>query len=229
MKQGWYKEESQIQNFLKNIKGLTFEKKIEHILTYYWGTLLIMILIPVILVLTIRFMLQPQPDLTFNGNCCNVTLNDEGISYMINDWNQRLDMEPGTLCLNLDFSQTAGVASMDVDGGLQVIAAVAADDLDYILCDSVGMEFFSVQCAFLPLEQIFTEETLSDRSEEIYYYTDEEDGTVYAAGLDVSNMPFIRDCVPESDPVYLIFANKVDADTELLRQFWSHMESWVAE
>ncbi len=229
MKKQTYQEESAFQRFCKNMKSLTFEQKIDHILRYYWGTIILVILIPVAFGIILSSMLKEKPELVFSGNCCNVTLNAEGQSYVINDWNTRLNMEPGKLLLNLDFTETAGLSGLDVDEGLQVVAAVAANNLDYILCDSVAMEYLGVQQAFLPVDQVFSEETLSTWSDRIYYYTDEEDGTTYAVGLDVSQMPFFHDCVPENAPVYFIFANKENADTQLLQLFWSHLEAWEGE
>lgn len=218
--------ESPFRRFCNNIKGMPLEQKIDHIFRYYWGTILLIILVPTFLVILLSSMLKEKPDLVFSGNCCNVTLNADGQSYLINDWNTRLNMEPGELLLNMDFSQTAGLEAMDVDGGLQVVAAVAADGLDYILCDRVAMEYLSVQQAFLPVDQVLDDATVSVWSNRIYSYTDIEDGSTYCAGLDVSEMPFFRDCVPEEGPIYLIFANRKDADISLLRMFWTHLEAW---
>ena len=223
------KEDSGIQRFRNNMKGLTFEQKIDHIFTYYWGTLLLMIIIPVALVLILVNVFKPKPELVFSGICCNVTLNSEGQSYVINDWSSYLDMEPGTLELNLSYATTAGLSAVDVDGGVRVIAATAANTLDYVLCDAVGMEYLAVQQGYLPLNRVFDEETLSQMSDRIYYTDMDEEGNHYSAGLDVSEMSFFRDCVPEEGPVYFIFANKEGADPELLRQFWSHIEAWGTE
>ena len=224
-----FKEETELQRFRKNMKGLTFEQKIDHIFTYYWGTLLVMIIVPVVLGLILYNIFKPNPDLVFSGICCNVTLDGEGQSYLINDWNDRLNMEPGTLELNLSYATTAGTSALDVDGGVRVVAAIAANSLDYVFCDEVAMEFLTVQQGYLPVDQILDEETLSQYSDLIYYSDADEEGTVYAAGIDVSEMPFFRDRVPEDGPIYFFFANKEGADLELLRQFWSHLEAWEAE
>ena len=230
MKSRKEREESGFRKLCNHLKGLTFEQKVDHIFTYYWGTLLLVILIPVVLGILLSSVLKDRPEVVFTGNCCNVTLTDQGSSYLINDWNALLNMEPGTLELNLDFSQTAGLnGGYDIDGGMQVVASVAANDLDYLICDSVAMDYFAVQRAFLPLEEVLTEETLSQWSDRIYTYTDAEDGTSYAAGLEVSDLPFFRDCIQEEGKVYFVFANKTEPDLQRLQLFLSHLTAWEGE
>ncbi len=230
MKSETYKEKSGIQRLRENLKGLTFEQKIEHIFSYYWGTILLVILVPVFLGIILASVFKERPDVTFSGNCCNVTLTDEGISYLINDWNSVLNMEPGTLELNLDFVTTAGLdGGYDIDSGLKIVAEVAADSLDYVLCDGVGMEYLAVQRAFLPVDQILDQDTFAKWSEKIYYFTDEEEGTTYAAGIDISDMPFIQTCVPEEGPIYFMFANREEPNVERLQMFLSHISAWGEE
>ncbi len=229
MKQNKYREESAFQRLRRNMEGLTFEQKIDHIFRYYWGTLLLVILIPTALGIILSSLLKDRPDLTFSGNCCNVTLTDEGASYLIDDWSTVLDMEPGALQLNLNYSETAGTASLDVDGGVQVLASVAVNDLDYIVCDPVAVEYFTLQSAFLPLDQILDQETLSQWSDRIYSFTDPEDGITYHAAIDVTDLPFFRDTVREDSRVYFMFANKENADLQILNRFLSHLTSWEAK
>ena len=223
------KKVNDLRSLRENLKGMTFEQKIDHIFSYYWGTILLIILVPAALVILFGNLLKPQPDLIFSGDCTNVILGETGQSYVINDWNLLLDMEPGELLLNLSHTETAGLEAKDVDGGFQVLASIAADGLDYIFCDSAAMDFYAVQRAFLPVDQVLDTETLSQWSDRIYTYTDDEDGTTYSAAVDVSEMAFVRDCISAEGPVYLIFANKNEADTELLRLFWSHLEAWSGE
>ena len=226
-------KKNQRQNSLatlrEHLKGMTFEQKIDHIFSYYWGTILLIILVPFALVLLFGNLLKPEPELIFSGDCTNVILSDPGQSYLINDWNRLLNKEPGELMLNLSHSRTAGLEAKEVDDGFQIAASVAVDGLDYIFCDTIGVEFYGAQRTFLPVDLALDSETLSQWSDRIYTFTDEEDGTTYAAALDVSDMPFVRDCVSAEGPVYFMFANKTQWDTELLQLFWSHLEAWSGE
>lgn len=229
MKQNHSSEENGFRRLRKNLEGMTLEQKIDHIFRYYWGTILLAILIPVALGILLSPLFKDTPDLIFSGNCCNVTLDDEGLSYIINDWASVLNMEPGTLQLNMDYSDTAGTSSLEIDRGVQVLSSVAANELDYILCDAVAMEYFAVQQAFLPLDRVLDGETFSQWSDRIYTYTDPEDGTTYSAGLDVTDVPFFRDSVPEDGRVYFIFANKEGFDPQLLNLFLTHLTAWESQ
>ena len=226
MNKNEHREETHLQRLRKNLEGLTFEQKIDHIFRYYWGTILIMILIPVALAVILVPILKGKPDFVFTGNCCNISLNTAGSSYLVNDWAETLNLDSGTYELNLKFSTTSGVEADDVDGGVQVAAAIAAQNLDYVICDSVAIEFFANQGAYLPLEDVLNDQTLSQWSDRIYSYTDETDGTTYNVALDVTQMPFFRASAQGSDKIYLIFANKEDPDIQRLNQFLSHLAAW---
>ena len=66
------KKVNDLRSLRENLKGMTFEQKIDHIFSYYWGTILLIILVPAALVILFGNLLKPQPDLIFSGDCTNV-------------------------------------------------------------------------------------------------------------------------------------------------------------
>ena len=227
------KEESPFRRFRRNMEGLSMEQKIDHIWAYYRGTVLLMILIPVAVVLLLVSVFRDKPEVAFAGNFSNAILNEDGQSYLINNWLQLLDLEPGTAAIKLDHSATMGKdmgtnGGFEVDAGLQVAVSVAANELDYIVCDSVAMEFYAVQGAFLPLDEVLSEEQMAQYADQIYYYTDAEDGQTAAAALNMTDHPFFKDCVTAEGDIYLCFANKEEPLTQRLLLFLQHLDAWEA-
>ena len=224
-----YSNQADIIPFRDRIKDMTFEQKLDYILTYYWGRLLLVILIPIILAVGLFNILKPKPDLVFSGTCSNLSMSVEGQDYLVNLWKEQLAMDPDEVSLKLSFTQTDGMAATDMDGGLQVLASVAANNLDYILCDKVAMEYYSRLGAYIPADQILPEQSLEEYGDRLYYITDEEQGITFASGVDISQMAFIRDCISPSGPVYLMFAKNENANSEFLQTFWFYLQAWEAE
>lgn len=227
MKSETYKKESEFQRLRRNLKGLTFEQKVDHIFRYYWGTMVLIVLVPLILCFLIAPALRDKPDDMFAGVACNVSVTEEGKSYLVDDWMETLNFDPDALRVYLSSTTTAGSkGGYEIDGGVQVLTTIATNDLDYILCDEVSMEYFSVQMGFMPPEQVLDEETLAQWSDYIYYCEDEEEGVTVATGLDVSHLPFVKNCVDAEGSVYLMFAHKEEANIERLQLFFSYLNSW---
>ena len=222
-----YNEESSIQRLKKNMQGMSLEQKIQHILTYYWGTILLAILVPVLLVFILSPLFKDKPEFTFDGAFSNLALSQEGEYYLKNEWLSKVGVAPEKALLTIDLS-TAGTfnQAQEIDSGIRVIAAVAADNLDYILCDNTALNLFSVQQAYLPLDQVLEEQVLAQWADRIYYFIDPEDGLSYPIALDVSDLPFVQDCVMGNGRIYFGFANKTEPDVERLQMFLAHLTAW---
>ncbi len=225
------KPENGFQRFRRTMATLTFEQKIDHIWTYYRGTVILMILIPFLLVSVLTMIFKTEPEVAFAGNFTNVSLSNEGMSYLVNDWSDRLNLDPEAETVKIGFAQTLGsnlasLAPEGVDGGLQVILSIASDDLDYVVCDQVGKDYYFAERAFLPLSQVLTTEQLSAYEEQLVYYTDEESNETIPVALKMTETAFFQDCVRGEGEIYLFFALKEKPHIERIQGFLEHLEDW---
>ena len=225
------KEKNGWQRFRENIAGMSLEDKIDHIWTYYRGTVLLMILIPVAAVLLLTSILRKEPETVLYGNFTNVLLTQEGGEYLTQDYLQHLGLDPEAYSAEVEYAQTAGLSMSQanphgVDGGIQVVAAVAVDMLDYIVCDRSALEFFAAQQSFLPLDRVLSPEELEDYGELLYSFTDTEFGDTAIVAVNVSELPFFQNCVEGQGEIYFGFANKTDPDTQALRQLLDYLQAW---
>lgn len=222
-----HKEESGFQRFRRNMEGLTFEQKLDHIITYYWGTVLLMILIPVSLVILLCSAFREEPEFAFAGDFSNVILSEEGKNYLCQQWIARMDVDPESVSVTAEQTLTDGLESIqEADGGLQVVAAVAADSLDYIVCDETALRYYAAQQAYLPLDDVLQEHVLSQWSDRIYYYTEPEFGATFPVALDVTDLPFVQTCVKGEGRIYFCFANKNNPNLQRLQLFLTHLSAW---
>ena len=225
------KKESTFRKLRRELSTMSFEDKIDHIWRYYKINLILLVLIPVILVPLLTSIFVKGPESILYGNYCNVALGELGQYYVTRDYVQYKELPAEDYIAQLEFSVTEGLgmtamSAQGVDGGLAVVAAVAADSLDYIVCDEVAAEYLSIQQSFLSLDRVLTEEQMEEYSDLIYTYTDPDFGDTYAVALDVSEIPFFRENIQVEGPCYFAFANKKEADAQALREFFSYLLSW---
>ena len=209
-------KESNFQKLRRELASMSFEDKIDHIWTYYKINLF-----------------RKEPDMLLYGNFCNVAVTEDGQRYLTADYLQALGVSTEEYIAEIELSSTAGMGmssanSQGVDGGITVVAEVAANMLDYIVCDEIAVEFLSAQQSFLPLDQVLTPEQLDAYAPRIYTYTDEEFGDRYSFALDVTDLPFFRDNAGVTGKCYFAFANKKNADPLALQELLSYLENWKA-
>ena len=228
------KEENGFQRFRKTISGMSLEDKIDHIWTYYKGTVLLMILIPALLFFLLSGFFRKEPQAVLSGDFSNVTVSSEGRSYITEAYLQMKGLNPEDYVMQIDFTQTAGIGmdqvnSHGVDGGLGVVASVAADLLDYIVCDGVAIEYYANQQSFLPVEQILLPEQMEELQDLIYHHTDRETGERYQVAINVTQFPFFQELAQGEGEIYLGFANKTEPSVAELQQFLEYLCSWQGE
>ena len=226
-------KESNFQKLRRELASMSFEDKIDHIWTYYKINLFLLVLIPAILIPLVTNLFRKEPDMLLYGNFCNVAVTEDGQRYLTADYLQALGVSTEEYTAEIELSSTAGMGmssanSQGVDGGITVVAEVAANMLDYIVCDEIAVEFLSAQQSFLPLDQVLTPEQLDAYAPRIYTYTDEEFGDRYSFALDVTDLPFFRDNAGVTGKCYFAFANKKNADPLALQELLSYLENWKA-
>ena len=227
------KTESNFRKLRRELSKMSFEDKIDHIWRYYKINLILLVLIPAILIPLLTSVFVKGPESILYGNYCNVALGELGQYYVTRDYVQYKGLPSEEYIAELEFSVTEGLgmssaSAQGVDSGLGIVAAVAVDSLDYIVCDEVAAEYLSLQQCFLTLDRVLTEEQLEEYKHLIYTYTDPDFGDTYAVALDVSEIPFFRENVETEGPCYFAFANKKEADAQELREFLSYLLDWEA-
>ncbi len=224
-------KESNFQKLRRELSAMTFEDKIDHIWRYYKINLLLLVLIPLILIPIVTSIFRHEPEVMLRGNYCNVSLTEEGRTYVTTDYLSYKAVDTEEYTAEAEFTATAGLKmssanAQGVDGGIAVVAEVAADLLDYIVCDEVALEFLCAQQSFLPVDQVLTQGQMDRFSDLIYTYTDEEFGDTYMLALDVSELDFFRDNVTATGKCYFAFANKKNPDVSALQDLLSYLENW---
>ncbi len=218
------------RNFRQTMKGLTLEERVDHIWAYYKLELLLIVLIPIVIYALIAWLCATPIETVFSGNITNCNITEEGYRYLTDEYLQTLGVTSEENKVDLTLSNTAGtmaaaVNDSGVDEGVRVAAMVAAGSLDFIIADSVGVEYYAIQGAFETVDTVLTQEQLAPFADKIYYHTDTESGETFPVAIDISDLPFVDDCMEDGKKIFLGFTIQAP-HARLLTHFFEYLQSW---
>ena len=189
------------------LAGMTFRQKVDHIWTYYKWLLAPIALAVLLIWFVANIVINNRTEILYSGALVNVTVSDEGIDYLSDDWFETLQGEEGKQRVDLMFAtfDVNNTISLQLDAGsyTKVTAAVTARELDYVITEYTGFEYCVGSSAFAPLTDVLPAQTLAGLEEQLIYLEDES-GT-YPVALDITQTAFARECISGTECVYLAF------------------------
>lgn len=152
------------QKTAKDMKGMTFKEKADHLWTYYKEYAFVVIMVLIIVGGVIISLLTPVPTLVSSGSLVNVSLTMEGHDHLTDVFYKDVLGSPdGKIALTTANYSTLGTVDA-VDASYQaymgVTAKVEAKELDYLLMDQVGLNYYGSQDMLMDLRRILPEEEL---------------------------------------------------------------------
>lgn len=186
----------------ETMSGMTFAKKLDHLWTYYKWVLVIAVIAVIVICTVFSSIRNKQIKTLYSGMLINVEVSEEGRAYLTDQWQAVLgeDSRKQKVDLTTTFFQDPSASlSLELDAGsiIQVTALVAAKELDYMMLDDVGFDYYKDRSIFAPLEEIFSAEQLNQIEDRLKYHTSEENGR-YPIAIDISDSQFATDCLAGS-------------------------------
>lgn len=220
---------SGFEKFKQTMATLSWPEKIDYLWTYYKWVLAVAVLVITVICIIVSCIYHIQLDTLFGGTCVNVNLTDEGEAYLSEDWFALLGGKEGKEEVNLfstileDPNSTTNTET-NAAAAMSVIVLIGTQDLDYIIMDQIGADYFVDRGIFPSLEQVLSEELLAQVEDWLIYYTDEE-GNTYPAAIDISETGFVKNCTVHNGPVYIGFPGNTDR-LELSGDFLEYILDW---
>lgn len=227
-----------IMRLKKDLAPMTWRQRIDHIWSNYKETILIVIVVAITLGLIISNMLKDRHEMLLGGLTANVTLSDAGMEYVESAYFEKLGGNKATERVVLaSTSFTSFTDELNFEANYyaltRTIAMLSDSEIDYLLMDKVALEAYLSQGVFLDLREFFSEDELEQMDEKLIKLMTVQDESsevveeAYPVAVNISDMPFIRDCVGTGKTVYFgIAANAPNLDT--LRDFWTYLNDWEA-
>lgn len=219
-----------------DLKPMTFRQKLDHIWTYYKEYMFVAGMVLTVIVCGITLAINAGRHAYLNGILCNLSVSQEGHDYMVESYGLRHPeaQKDGVFLTSTIFEDPQTVSQVDssYQAAMGVLGQIEAKMLDFIFMDEVGVAFFGSQEALLDLRDFLTEEEIAQWEDKFLYAQFEEDDGSMAEreplALDVSELPFVKECFRTEDKVYLAIAGNLPRP-EQTRQFWEDLLAWEKE
>ena len=213
----------------KNLEGMTFGEKVDHIWTYYKEVFLVVVLAGIILYVFGWTIFAPKKEVVFGGVLCNVPMKQDCYYYLTETYQQKIgigDKEKIDIS-SLSFTRPAVVGEVDNSyrQSMSLISMVEAKTVDYMMLDQYAMEFYISYEIYLDLREIFTVEELEGWGDKVIK-AQPEGGEAYPIAIDITELPFIKEAVGQQ--VYIAFAGNSER-LDLCRDIWEYILAWKPE
>lgn len=178
-------------------------------------------------------------NIAFGGAVIGVPLSEEGMGYLRSGYAQRLGSagrkkEVTAAPIALEVPDEEGALQTDYSGAVYALTLVANREADYFLLSEEALKLFIPQNMFLDIRELLSPSELEAIADDLVKSlpVDQEGqptvDSAFPVAINVSDLPFIQNCVTGNAPVYLSFiASAPHAD--LLTDFWEYLKDWTPQ
>ena len=212
---------------LKQLKGKPLREKLEHILTYFWGPLLgVLVAILLGIFLIIHFSTLKEDAL--NIVCLNSFIKTEEANRITEEFANfaGIDTEKYEIWLNTGMVVSDATPTETYEAIQTLSAQVAAGSVDILVADMDAFGIFLYQDYFCDLSQILTPE-LQTRLEEYIIYIDRVYLEAKLSGKEVPE-PFPDPTKPEDMEQPIPVALLLPSDNKFVQQNYSSIKAQIA-
>lgn len=223
-----YEKISWFQRLKNDMKDMTFKEKIAHLWEYYKWFAIVGILLIVATVSVVTSVIQNSRELVYGGAIVNLSVTEEGKTYLKEGWFEALESNPKKQKIELDeiyipdMEQTAFMESATANIA-KITAMISAGYIDYVFADAYAIHYLGSVGSFQPLEVVLNQELLAQFEGKLVTY--EGDEQTYLVAIDISELPFVKENVISADKVYIAFPGNTGR-TERNAEFLEYLINW---
>ena len=220
-----------LRQLKENLAGMTFKEKVNHLWTYYKGTLVVVVIVAMLFSLVSTAVINKSTKTLLAGIGINVNITDEGRAYIADSYKERI----GTGGLEkVIFSQVYMDNFNDPANYeesyytlMSMLALCANSNLDYLLVDDIAIKNLLAHNMFKDLGEFFTAEELEEMHDRLVWADTAEEGqpeNLVPIAVDISDMPFYKELNTSAKMYFSVVTNTPRMDT--LRDFWDYINAW---
>lgn len=225
-----YEKVSWWQRLKNDMKDMTFKEKIAHLWEYYkWFAIVGVLLIAAAVSIVISAR-ENNKELVFGGTVVNLTVTEEGQTYMKEGWFEKLggDAEKQKIELDSLFVANLDMPTTDVQSALagitKVTTMISASQIDYVMADAYSVHYLCSSGSFSPLDQVLPQQLLEKFEGKLVELEDE--GETCLIAIDISELAFVKKHVASTDKVYIAFPGNTPRTAETVA-FVEYLMNWT--
>lgn len=198
------------RNLPKTLKPMTWKQRFDHLWEYYRFTFFVVAACVIIGITLIADVIMTHQVVLFSGTTINVTVTEEGQAKLNGDMlaiyeGNEKKREAVTLIVGTP-AVLEGEPNMNQVYAelMRVVSQLAAGDLDYLLLDKDGLEYFMGAEAGEDLRILVSEEYYKTLEPYIVMGTLEDVGEA-AVAISIKDTEFAKSCERKGEDLYLMF------------------------
>ncbi len=224
------------------IAPMPFKEKIDHILTSYTDVVVIGAFIFILLAMTVSSLIFAEPGYSLSGAVMNVTISEEGKSYIADQFPTGLDDGSKHASLNqYDFiyvDLAPGATDFDTVEDLNnatatyqvfdtLLMLVSAQQLDCVFTNHESLAVITYQQFSLDLSTFFTQDEMEIYGDKLIYAEVEKDKPKVPVAVDISGTEFAKTFITEKTSCISLVANSKKLDN--CRSLIQYIFNWTAQ
>lgn len=223
-----YEKVSWYQRLKNDMKDMTGKEKLEHLWEYYKWFAIVTVVLIVATVSVVISVVENSKEMVYGGIVVNLTVTEEGNTYLKEGWFEALEADPKAQKIELD---TMYMPNMDTPtfsetsraNVTKITTMITAGYVDYVLADAYAVHYLCSGGSFAPLDTVLPQDMLDQFEGKLVTYEDDEE--TYLVAVDISDLPFAKKHVASPDKVYIAFPGNTGR-TERNAAFLQYLMNW---
>lgn len=222
-----------IQELGRVLKPMSWKKRIDHLWTYYKSVLVVIIVIAVLISIVVTSVNNVNRNVLISGALVNTDTGVEGQTYLSEKYQEKWLAAGVEGFADITYVYFEDIENTDeveftYNAVTRVVAMTAAQELDYVIMNKLGLETYLGHDIFEDLSKILTSEELEQFADKLIYLTYEETGETIPVAVDLQGTTFADRFVKTDAPHYLAFvANTLRP--EGCRDLWEYILATPAQ
>ena len=224
-----YEKVSWYQRLKNDMKDMTFREKLAHLWDYYKWVAITAVVVIIAAISVAVSVVQNSKELAFGGAVVNLTVSEEGNTYLKEGWFTAMDCNPKKQKIELD---TLFVPNLDMSGTdmqyalgnvTKLTTMIDGSQIDYVMADAYSIHYLCSSGAFSPLDKVIPAELLAKFEGKLVEL--EDNGEKCLIAIDISDLPFVKKHIVSTDKTYIAFPGNTPRTQETIA-FLEYLVNW---
>lgn len=199
-----------IQELGETLKPMTWKKRIDHLWTYYKSVLVVIIVIVTLIAIVVTGINNANRNILISGALVNTDTGVEGQAYLSEKYEQKwlaagVEGDADITYVYFEDIETTNEVEFTYNAVTRIVAMTAAQELDYVIMNKLGLETYLGHDMFEDLSKILTAEELEQFADKLIYLNYEETSETIPVAVDLQGTVFAERFVKTDVPHYLAF------------------------